>query len=481
MIAEDSSKRKRLDSWKEIADYLDRDLRTAIRWEQEKGLPVHRPGGKRQAVFAFGDEIDAWFKGQSASSLAPEAEPQEPTPRRFSARRVLVGAAMGLVLVAGLLWWRLASTPPEGQPAPEKSPAKDIRLAWSGGQIEFERREIIPSPLRPYGLVVADFNRDGKLDLATTSYLGPAVSVLLGHGDGSFEPPKSYGNCGQAYGLTGADLDGDGFLDLVLACKDASAIDILWGSGDGQFQQQSRFPAGNDPLSVAVGDFNRDGRLDVVVSSLTSGSLFVFTNQGSRTFSSKEVRVPPGGNLLVTDADGDGKPDVILSSFFGFPGGGLRLLKGRGDGTFDAPQLLLPGRLAWGIVALDLNGDGKTELVIPQTDGVLTVLDGRTKKELGSPLRHGIQGPMVLASADFDGDGKCDLIGAASWKNSMVYFAGKGDGTFEQATPGEFFIGRYPFSMAAGDFNGDGLLDLAITTSHDNAIILLLQKRIPGK
>jgi Tol biopolymer transport system component len=106
-MAENFSARGRLDSWKEIADYLKRDTRTAIRWEQERGMPVHRvPGGKRQAVFAFTDEIDAWLLSQEAQ---PSSETAQGAPvvkkgkeKRRARANLGVGVVIGACLVAGL-------------------------------------------------------------------------------------------------------------------------------------------------------------------------------------------------------------------------------------------------------------------------------------------------------------------------------------------------------------------------------------------
>lgn len=134
----------------------------------------------------------------------------------------------------------------------------------------------------PGSVVVGDFNADGKLDLAATAGTvtgGPTVSVLLGNGDGTFQPPRSsaIGTGGQW--LTAADFNHDGRADLVTANTDGGNVSVLLGKGDGTFQNALNYAAGPNPWAIAAADFNGDGFPDLAVANNnTPGTVSVLLN-----------------------------------------------------------------------------------------------------------------------------------------------------------------------------------------------------------
>src|SRR4051794_32773430 len=209
-----------------------------------------------------------------------------------------------------------------------------------------------PVGVSPRAVTVADFNNDGKPDLAVVN-MGPfststsrsSLSVLLGKGDGSFQPAVTTNiqNSGLAIGIAGSaavgDFNGDGLPDVALntAGPAGPAVEVLLGKGDGSFRPNHQIlSVGQTPLSVAVGDFDRNGALDLVTANSSSGTLSVILGNGDGTFRPR-VDVAVGGApraVTVGDFNGDGLLDVVTAKQLNQT---VSVLLGRGNGTFAAP------------------------------------------------------------------------------------------------------------------------------------------------
>ena len=226
-------------------------------------------------------------------------------------------------------------------------------------------------------LVAADFNRDGELDLAE----GNSAVVLLGRGDGTFQAPMTYGVPGP---LAAGDLNGDGKPDLAVR-RPAGVVSILLGNGDGTFQARAEFPAAASGFGgeVTIADFNGDGSPDLAVAGSTNGGLAILLGKGDGTFAQSFAVAgcgnpcsgAPGYPLGVGDLNGDGKLDIITAYGFGLRRGAVLL--GNGDGTFrelpgetfsDGRLFPLIGENPSAIVVADLNGDGKLDAVFGYGD-----------------------------------------------------------------------------------------------------------------
>src|SRR5581483_8319406 len=142
----------------------------------------------------------------------------------------------------------------------------------------------------PSALAVADLDGDGILDLVVANvgiypYADSSVSVLLGHGDGTFQPARTFFAGSAPTSVVVADFNGDGIPDLAVAnYTEQGTVSILLGNGDGTFQVPQSFPAGNACRSVAVGDFNHDGISDLVVTNVDQGTVSVLLGNGDATF-----------------------------------------------------------------------------------------------------------------------------------------------------------------------------------------------------
>jgi hypothetical protein len=276
-----------------------------------------------------------------------------------------------------------------------------------------------PGPNR-YRVAVGDFNGDGHLDLAIVSWeipSGGTVSVLLGNGDGTFQAAVNYQAGAAPFSMAVGDFNGDGHLDLLVTdaghtLSNLGGLFLFSGNGDGTFQTSESFQV-SQPWSVAAGDFNGDGKLDLAVTDF-SGNVTVLLGNGDGTFQVAAtyalgvVRY----TIAVGDLNGDGKPDLVIAS----AGGGVSVLLGNGDGTFQ-PPVNYAGSLGGGSVSnqisiafADFNGDGHPDLAATNSSGGVNILLGNGDGTFQSPVSYAANlGPSSIALGDFNGDGVPDL------------------------------------------------------------------------
>ena len=199
------------------------------------------------------------------------------------------------------------------------------------------------------------------------------VTVFLGNGDGTFQDGVSYPAGAGPFYMTVADLTGSGVQDLLVADSNSGTsgvISVLMGNGDGTFQPAQTFAAGNAPRSIAVGDFDGDGTLDLAVGNYTGNNISILFGNGDGTFGAPHNIATMNGpyQVLALDVNGDGILDLVTSG-----DGGLQVLLGNGDGTFlAAPYTYLAGASPRPVVAADFNGDGFPDLAVPDS-GASTV------------------------------------------------------------------------------------------------------------
>lgn len=342
-------------------------------------------------------------------------------------------------------------------------------------------------PGGPGNVAIGDVNGDGKPDLVVTSGQARSVAVLLGRGDGRFDPAT-----GSPLRVPGGpsemvlgDVSGDGNLDLVLASHDSYGVMLLLGDGQGAFTLSPNSPIvmkdGNHPHmhGLAIGDVNGDGKLDLVSANHDDNDVAVVLGDGRGGF----VRAPASPfavgaapyPLALADIDGDGHVDIAAPNVLA---GTVTVLLGDGKGRFGpAPRSPFAVAARPYYVSLgDLNEDKRLDLVATHDDISLTTVmlnegNGGFRPVPGSPFNLGRRAFAAFFS-DMDGDHKMDLVAATN--DSVTVLLGDGRGRLTPAPGSPFPTGRGTWRLAVGDVNGDGRADIATSNLESNSVTVLL-------
>jgi hypothetical protein len=301
----------------------------------------------------------------------------------------------------------------------------------------------------------ADLDSDGNFDLVLADGYH-SVNVALGHGDGTFDPASTItvnvDDDDETRGLAIADLNSDGILDLAVAIynglyDDQGQLAILIGQGDGSFEPPVFYPLNDNATRLVATDLNNDGVLDLAVAihlfNPNYKGVAVLLGNGDGTFQPPVLSVDKGysSDVAAADFDGDGNVDLALAQDVEDK---ILVVLGNGDGTFQ-PATTYPGSSR--VKAVDLSGDGIPDLV---TDGGPAVLLGKGDGHFGAPTIYSVGGWFAEVGY-FDSDRAPDVV-MGSFDEIAVAF-GRAHGAFRapfKSTLSEVMASTRPILMAMG-------------------------------
>jgi hypothetical protein len=358
-----------------------------------------------------------------------------------------------------------------------------VSVLLGNGNGTFQTPGVFATGAYPVSAAVGDFNRDGSPDLAVANLNGDTVSILLGNGNGTFGTQTTYATGDYPAAVIAEDFNGDNKLDLAVAdsncdaagtCSATGFVSVLLGNGNGTFQPHVQYASGSGPQALLAADFNRDGRLDLAVANARENTVSVFIGQGDGTFGTRNDQSTGGtspSSVVTADFNGDSNTDVAVANQ---GSNTVTVSLGNEDGTFQSPQSFATGRSPAIIAVADFNGDSKLDLAVTNSlDNTVSILlgngDGTFQPQTAVPAGTGPQGILAV---DFNGDSKVDLTVANFVDNTVWVLLGNGNGTFQ--APVTLATGANPISLAAADFNLDGKLDLAVANQGANTVSVLL-------
>ncbi len=361
-----------------------------------------------------------------------------------------------------------------------------VVLQQAGWAVAFKGASTFPAHLGPDSIVVADFNGDGNLDIAIANRTSNDISVLLGKGNGTFNPQVKYsaGTGGpDPVSIAAADLNGDGKPDLVVADLGTNSVSVLLNTGTGTFKTAVVYTVGNSPSAVAVGDLNGDGMADIAVTNSADNTVTILVNNGSGVFTTAGTFATDTApsSVAIADFDGNGLNDVVTANA---GGNDVSVLLNQGGGTFSAAVNScvvstggscnsVPAVSPVSVVAVDLTGDGKPDLAVASlSQSVVTLVNSGTGTfTLTGQSSYSLY-PEAIAAGDFNNDLRQDLVVADYNARSFEIYLGAGNGSL--AFPLRFLCGVGPVAIAAGDFNNDHKLDVAVVNNGENDVTIAL-------
>lgn len=330
----------------------------------------------------------------------------------------------------------------------------------------FGRPAEIPLGAEPARVAVSDATQDGLPDILTANASAPALTLLIGRGEGRFERPLAIAGPVGARALVFADFDSDGGDDLAVAASDAL---VIYSGADGTLVRSRSYPA-PDPTALGGADFDSDGDFDLAAVTAASSADAVRLGEGDGTFGEPAqlpITASSFSSLVAADLNGDEATDLVAG------GTTLNILIGLGDGTFE-PARRTPGFAGIrGVVADDVDQDGDVDLVAAGQLNRAGVAMNDGEGTLGSFVTYRVGGtPAGVALDDVDADGSVDILTVNRGTNDVSILPGRGDGTF--GAESRIRVGRAPSGLRAEDLNGDGINDLVVANGKSKSVFVLL-------
>jgi hypothetical protein len=296
-----------------------------------------------------------------------------------------------------------------------------VFLRQAGGGFAQEPGSPFAVGVGPSGAAVGDYNGDGRADLAVSSFPGADVSVLLRQPGGGFalEGGAAISPGGRIGSIATGDFNSDGRLDLAATRNDSlQVIVLLRNSTNNGFLAPQAFTTGDTPFAIAVGDYNGDGRADLAIANREGNSVTILL-QVPGGFSS-EAPVPAGDDpvgIVAADFDGNGRADVAVTN--AGPGTVSAFLRRASNDGFDAEPPIQVSASPVGIDAADFDRDGRPDLAVAANSGAVEILHrnagGGFTRDQAIPIAGAVND---VAAADFDGDSRPDLAASSYYDDA---------------------------------------------------------------
>lgn len=353
--------------------------------------------------------------------------------------------------------------------------------------VDFSRHsETLPAGIG--AALSADFDQDGRPDLAVASRIRGDIALFMAQDNGDFVLSKTIGNGRNFSDLVTADFDDDGVVDLAASDLVNSVIWVFTGNGKGAFKDPFRAPiflenfqVASGPQALAVGDFNGDGFADVATVNQATDNVSVLLGDGQGRLALAHVFKPHSiGDLVrvrAVDVDQDGLDDLVVLNQTSAQ---AEVFLGRGDGTFVFHLEVATGEMPEDVIVDDLDRDGYADIAVANAVGRdISLWWGRSNARFDSPGRWPTGATVNrLSASDVDGDGQLDLVALDQASGQLAVILAQGTQrtlrsvrAFER--PFSFVLGAPLDSLYANDLNQDGQADLVLTEPAGEVDVLL--------